>query len=1094
MALDRLTKVDGGGISTTSDYRVGIITASKFVGPFDGTGGNFSGVVTATSANFTGNVTIGGTLTYEDVTNIDSVGVITARNGIKVSTGTATTALVVDGDARVTGILTVGTSSLKLDGPNNVVNVGTALTLGHSQGVQFHTQNLHSAGFEVNQINASGIITATGADINGNVSISGVTTITSTAPELHFTDTNHNSDYSIVVNSGQFRIRDESNSENRFYIASDGSNFLNGNVHLGEVQFGTGSRTRVYSGQGSVCKNALMVTNPTASVTGRGAGVALCAIGSTNDYIGTLYARRSALGDNRGTTFLEAKDDIQIFTNAATSTKTVITAGADGNISINNDLDVDGHTNLDNVSISGVTSCTNSIHLNQAVPEIKFNSTTHENDFRLINYQGNFIIQDEDALANRLVIESNGDSTFHKNVIVAGTGIRVENATNPFIHLKDTTNNTDSYLSTDDAGSLYLKADDNQEGSSTKIVFQLDGSEKVHITSTGEVNIGGNFTQTTYTAQVTSGSVNKKIGFGAAAHNDLSNEGSGIFFSRQSDGANGLSGIFAHTNDHLGLATRGGMTFHAGGSSTYGSAPQRMLLDTSGRLYLGSNFTGGNGDVDDLVISGTGNKGITVCSTSGGNVRITFADGLSGTAAVIGSIVYEHSVDAMDFYTNALRMMRVDRANSTERLQIGATNNNSTGTRLVLGAGNNVAATAVINTQDANINALTLSNWDGSTTTNKVNMHFDASGIAGFDVGIPAATTAFKIANTSGGGGYLNLKATGETMIYRSGVIQADINNSVSGHKFVSQCDDNNNGFEIYQQHGSTTTRNTLAVYNNSSGGSKHLNFYCRGDNQVFISGNKNTTGLVMDGTSSGTAYGETGNTIDFRMLNEVNQFTGNPAARIASYLERGNNGFGLKFYARNSGSSFAAMVQLSPDYQWEPCLDSTVDLGSDALTWRRGYIMNAYPEQGQEQAITGSSFSNGTWYDTGLRRNYVGGLDTNGTYIVTALADLYQAMGGNYSVTYTWIVGLRDQYTNQTLVNSCQLLSVCGHSTNNFGASGATVGDGIRLGTSRQPSSQGGMEKIVWKPAVSTGEINNTDGGRILRFRIQRIGRSSTG
>ena len=36
MALDRLTKVDGGGISTTSDYRVGIITASKFVGPIEG--------------------------------------------------------------------------------------------------------------------------------------------------------------------------------------------------------------------------------------------------------------------------------------------------------------------------------------------------------------------------------------------------------------------------------------------------------------------------------------------------------------------------------------------------------------------------------------------------------------------------------------------------------------------------------------------------------------------------------------------------------------------------------------------------------------------------------------------------------------------------------------------------------------------------------------------------------------------------------------------------------------------------------------------------------------------------------------------------
>ena len=36
MALDRLTKIDGGGISTTSDYRVGVITASKFVGPIEG--------------------------------------------------------------------------------------------------------------------------------------------------------------------------------------------------------------------------------------------------------------------------------------------------------------------------------------------------------------------------------------------------------------------------------------------------------------------------------------------------------------------------------------------------------------------------------------------------------------------------------------------------------------------------------------------------------------------------------------------------------------------------------------------------------------------------------------------------------------------------------------------------------------------------------------------------------------------------------------------------------------------------------------------------------------------------------------------------
>ena len=38
----------------------------------------------------TGNVSIGGTLTYEDVTNIDSVGLITARNGLHVTAGVST--------------------------------------------------------------------------------------------------------------------------------------------------------------------------------------------------------------------------------------------------------------------------------------------------------------------------------------------------------------------------------------------------------------------------------------------------------------------------------------------------------------------------------------------------------------------------------------------------------------------------------------------------------------------------------------------------------------------------------------------------------------------------------------------------------------------------------------------------------------------------------------------------------------------------------------------------------------------------------------------------------------------------------------------
>ena len=77
------TKVVGPGIHTQSNinshnlHSTGIITATRFDGPF--TNLNVTGITT-----FGGSVSIAGTLTYEDVTNIDSVGIITARDGIFV--------------------------------------------------------------------------------------------------------------------------------------------------------------------------------------------------------------------------------------------------------------------------------------------------------------------------------------------------------------------------------------------------------------------------------------------------------------------------------------------------------------------------------------------------------------------------------------------------------------------------------------------------------------------------------------------------------------------------------------------------------------------------------------------------------------------------------------------------------------------------------------------------------------------------------------------------------------------------------------------------------------------------------------------------
>ena len=132
MALTQLTKIDGGGISTTSDYRVGIITASKFVGPFDGSAGNFTGIITATGANFSGNVSIGGTLTYEDVTNIDSVGIITAQSDIHVGGGVSAVGVGTFGSLDIGG-------DIDVDGHTNLDNVSIAGVTTMGQTTISHT-------------------------------------------------------------------------------------------------------------------------------------------------------------------------------------------------------------------------------------------------------------------------------------------------------------------------------------------------------------------------------------------------------------------------------------------------------------------------------------------------------------------------------------------------------------------------------------------------------------------------------------------------------------------------------------------------------------------------------------------------------------------------------------------------------------------------------------------------------------------------------------------------------------------------------------------------------------------------------------------
>ena len=143
------------GVAITMDGAAGVITATTFDGALSGNATSATSATSATTAtnaegltgtpditirNITGvAATFTGVLTYEDVTNVDSTGIVTARAGLNV----------VGGGATVTGVSTF----------HDTVRVGTAITLGASSGIVTATG-----------VNVTGIVTAasfqgSGADL-----------------------------------------------------------------------------------------------------------------------------------------------------------------------------------------------------------------------------------------------------------------------------------------------------------------------------------------------------------------------------------------------------------------------------------------------------------------------------------------------------------------------------------------------------------------------------------------------------------------------------------------------------------------------------------------------------------------------------------------------------------------------------------------------------------------------------------------------------------------------------------------------------------------------------------------------------------------
>ena len=129
--------------------------------------------ITAVGGTFTGNVSVAGTLTYEDVTNVDSVGLITARNGVTVSggdlkIGSATT--ISQDNIFTTGIVTATTVSATTGSFSGTVTANSFSGDGSGLTGVASTDNIRTntnATFLQN-INVSGTVTATSYSGDGS--------------------------------------------------------------------------------------------------------------------------------------------------------------------------------------------------------------------------------------------------------------------------------------------------------------------------------------------------------------------------------------------------------------------------------------------------------------------------------------------------------------------------------------------------------------------------------------------------------------------------------------------------------------------------------------------------------------------------------------------------------------------------------------------------------------------------------------------------------------------------------------------------------------------------------------------------------------
>jgi len=286
-----------------------------------------------------------------------------------------------------------------------------------------------------------------GGTLTGNL------TLSNTAPELLFNDTNANSDYSILIQHGSFHVRDTTNSLNRFKIQSDGTTTVFNNLDVGAGIDVTGNIT----------------------VSGTVDGRDLSVDGTKLDGI-----------ESNATADQTASEIKTLFNSSGLVNAQIDASAAIAGTKISPDFGSQNIVTTGTVDAVGITIGGNT-------PSLNFNDANDNPDFRFLVNSNSFILEDTTNSANRFVVNSDGHIDITGNLNV-GAGLDVTGGSNSFTSTGDTVvkvtsaNGSTAVLdlgdaADTDAGRITYDSANNME-------FSTNSSPRVRINSDGEVGIG----------------------------------------------------------------------------------------------------------------------------------------------------------------------------------------------------------------------------------------------------------------------------------------------------------------------------------------------------------------------------------------------------------------------------------------------------------------------------------------------------------------------------------------------------------------------------------------------------------------------------